>query len=56
VRRFRCAAVSRFYGRLPIPLLSASALGRLLLLPLAFALSFAERRALPASTRHEGSS
>jgi hypothetical protein len=48
------AAISSFHGRLPTVVLSASALGRLLLLPLA--LAFAEGRALPASTRHEYSS
>jgi hypothetical protein len=36
--------------------MATSAFGRLLFLPLAFALAFAERRALPTSTRHEGSS
>jgi hypothetical protein len=50
------ATISSFHGRLPTVVLSASALGRLLLLPLALALAFAEGRALPASTRHEYSS
>jgi len=36
--------------------LATSALSRLFLLPLALPLAFAERRALPTSTRHEGSS
>jgi hypothetical protein len=55
LRPFSCAAVSSLHGRLRGVVLSAGALGRLLLLSLALALAFAKGRALPASTRHQDS-
>jgi hypothetical protein len=56
LRPLGSAAVSSTFGLLRTVVVSAGALRRLLLLPLALALAFAERRALPTSTRHGFSS